>query len=96
MVKEGLLESASDPELTESVRQDTGEGLAQIRYPNTRGGTVRKIHGSVHITVLGSRFSARFGSFKVQREWGGVVNFNMHFIYLAEKVNNTLKFWLRT
>ena len=29
----------------------------------SRGGTVHKIHGSVHITVLGSRFSVRLGYF---------------------------------
>ena len=31
VVKEGILETASDPEITERVRQDIGECSAQIK-----------------------------------------------------------------
>ena len=37
VVKEDLLETASDPELTERVRQDFGECSAQIRSNNRQG-----------------------------------------------------------
>ena len=37
VVKEDLLETASNPELTERVRQDFGECSAQIRSNNRQG-----------------------------------------------------------
>lgn len=63
-----------------------------------RGGTVQTVYASVHIMVLGSRFSIQYGKiFFFSSRSGGIIDFNMLYLWGKKKKKKVqfalTKFW---